>query len=274
MRPLEPPNQRRDAFCTPQNELELDYSPLVQREQFGWYSPRLEREMPIMRYGSWGRALLLFPSATADLWDVERHGLVEALSTYVDEGRFSVFCINTINADSWMRRDLEPLERARRQQLYAGYVEHEVVPHIRGVLGNPEARLGVAGASFGAYHAANSFFRRPDQFDTLVAMSGFYQIFPYWLRGQSNDDVYFNNPMWYAPRIGAPHARHLLEYSSINLVAGQGAFEFPNETRRFSAALSAANIAHRMDLWGHDVPHDWPSWQRMLSHYLSSQVGW
>ncbi|MDP9209563.1 MAG: esterase, partial [Actinomycetota bacterium] len=22
------------------------------------------------------------------------------------------------------------------------------------------------------------------------------------------------------------------------------------------------------DLWGHDVPHDWPSWRAQLAHHL------
>ena len=53
-----------------------------------------------------------------------------------------------------------------------------MVPHIRRVMNNPHARVGVTGASFGAFHAANQFFRRPDLFDTLVAMSGFYDLEP------------------------------------------------------------------------------------------------
>jgi hypothetical protein len=57
-----------------------------------------------------------------------------------------------------------------------GYVEDEVVPHIRRCLKNPSARIGVTGASFGAFHAANAFFRRPDLFDTLIGMSGFYDL--------------------------------------------------------------------------------------------------
>ena len=30
------------------------------------------------------------------------------------------------------------------------------------------------GCSMGAFHAANFFFRRPDLFDTVVALSGVY----------------------------------------------------------------------------------------------------
>lgn len=230
--------------------------------------------MPIVRYGEWGRALLLFPTAQADFLDNERFGLIDAIAPLIEAGRVSVFCVNTINNESWMDRGLAPAEKARRQALYAGYVEHEVVAHIRKALGNDEARIGVSGASFGAYHAANSFFRRPDQFDTLIAMSGFYELWPSWLRGFSNDDVYYNNPMWYAPRIADPHQRHLIASSQVHILTGQGAFEIPEESRRFSAALGAAGLPHHLDLWGHDVPHDWPSWRSMLAHYLEHRVSW
>jgi esterase/lipase superfamily enzyme len=230
--------------------------------------------MPIVRYGEWGRALLLFPTAQADFLDNERFGLIDAIAPLIEDGRVNVFCINTINNESWMDRGLHPAEKARRQQLYAGYIEHEVVAHIRKALGNDEARIGVSGASFGAYHAANSFFRRPDQFDTLIAMSGFYELWPSWLHGFSNDDVYYNNPMWYAPRITDGHQRNLIAHSQVHILSGQGAFEIPDESKRFSTALGAAGLPHHLDLWGHDVPHDWPSWRSMLSHYLGHRVGW
>lgn len=229
--------------------------------------------MPIVRYGEWGRALLLFPTSHSDLWDNENFGLIGAIRHHIEAGKLSVFCVNTINNQTWADHGLPPREKARRQALYAGYIEDEVVPHIRRTLGDDSARLGVAGCSFGAFHAANSFFRRPDQFDTLIAMSGFYELFPYWLHGFSNDDVYFNNPMWYAPRTHG-HARHLLDHSQIHLLSGQGAFEFPDKSRDFSRALGAAGIGHNLDLWGHDVPHDWPSWHKMLEHYVGQRIGW
>jgi len=27
-------------------------------------------------------------------------------------------------------------------------------------------------------------------------------------------------------------------------------------------------IRHELDLWGHDVPHDWPSWRAQIAHHL------
>lgn len=244
------------------------------KEVFGWHSPRLGLDMPIVRYGNWGHALLLFPTAQSDLFDNERFGLIDAIGHHIEAGRLNVFCINTINSISWMDRSLHPGEKARRQQLFAGYVEEEVVPYIRRALENDSARIGVAGASFGAYHAANEFFRRPDLFDTLLAMSGFYELWPSWLGGYSDDNVYFNNPMAFVPGIHDPHQRHLISHSQIHILTGQGQWEHPHQSREFSSMLWNNGIWNNLDMWGHDVPHDWPSWRKMLNHYVGERLGW
>ena len=104
-------------------------------------------------------------------------------------------------------------EQGRRQALYARYVEDEVVPYIRHACGDPGARIATAGASFGAFHAANSLFRRPDLFDGLIAMSGFYDLEPDYMKGYSDTDCYFNNPAWYlrelSGELAAPAAHGL-----------------------------------------------------------------
>jgi esterase/lipase superfamily enzyme len=35
--------------------------------------------------------------------------------------------------------------------------------------------------------------------------------------------------------------------------------------------LSGKGIPHTVDLWGHDVNHDWPWWRKMLPHYLGTK---
>jgi esterase/lipase superfamily enzyme len=165
-------------------------------------------------------------------------------------------------------------EAARRQMLYSGYIEDEVVPHIRRALQNPTARIGATGASFGAFYAANAFLRRPDLFDTLIAMSGFYDLGPGYLHGYGDDNVYFNNPLSYLPGMHDSGQLDLLRHARIHVVAGQGAYERPDASVRFSQALSEKGIPHQLDLWGHDVNHDWPWWRRMLPYSLSERVGW
>jgi len=247
--------------------------PNLPKEIFGWRSPRLGMDMPIVRYGTRGHALLLFPTAAADFLENERFFLIKSIEPLIFAGKVQVFSIDSINKHAWMKPRLPVPEKARRQALYAGYVEEEVAPHIRRVLGDSSARIAVSGASFGAFHAANVFFRRPDLFDTLIAMSGFYDLEPDYLEGQGGDEIFYNNPMWFVRGIShEPTLETLRKNSDIHLITGQGRWEAPHASDRFSRLLHERNIGHNLDKWGHDVEHDWPWWRRMLPHYVGEKL--
>ncbi len=232
-------------------------------------------DMPIVRYGDRGHPLLLFPTAQADFLENERFYLVKAVEKHMLAGRLQVFSIDSINKHAWMNRQVSVTEKARRQALYAAYVEDEVVPHIRRCVGSPSVRIATSGASFGAFHAANQFFRRPDYFDTLIAMSGFYDLGPDYLHGQMDDNIYYNNPIGYLRNLGDHGMLETLRRrSQIHLLTGQGAYEAPDASRRFSQLLWDKSIPHNLDVWGHDVNHDWPWWRKMLDHYVGSRLGW
>lgn len=230
--------------------------------------------MPIVRYGDWGHALLLFPTAQADFLENERFYLIKALEPHIFSGKVQVFSIDSINRHAWMNRSVPVHEAARRQAAYSAYVEWEVVPHIRRCLQNDTARIAASGASFGAFHAANQFFRRPDMFDVLIAMSGFYDLGPDYLHGFGNDDVYFNNPTSFIPGIEGKALELLRHHSQIHIVTGQGAYEAPHASDRLASVLYDKGIPFNLDKWGHDVSHDWPSWRRMIDHYVGSRLGW
>jgi esterase/lipase superfamily enzyme len=249
--------------------------PSLPREFFGWHSPRLALDMPIVRYGRAGHPLLLFPTAMADYLEAERFFLIKSIEPHILAGRVQVFSIDSINRLAWMNDAVPPRESARRHALYAGYVEEEVVPHVRRAVGDPGARLGVTGASFGAYYAASTFFRRPDLFDTLVAMSGFYDLGDSYLRGHFDDNVYFHNPLSFLPNLGPGEALDALRTrSQVHIVTGRGPYEAPDASRRLAGVLGALGVPHNLDLWGFDVNHDWPWWRRMLPHYVDARLGW
>ena len=58
----------------------------------------------------------------------------------------------------------------------------------------------------------------------------------------------------------------------VLLVCGQGQWEDTTgaleSSKRLAGLLSQKGIRHELDLWGHDVPHDWPSWRAQLAHHL------
>lgn len=242
--------------------------PSLPRVIDGWRSPRLGLDMPIVSYGTRGTPLLLFPTAAADFLENERFFLVKAIEDRIASGRVRVFSIDSINQHAWMDRQVPVREKARRQALYVSYIEEEVVPYIRTLCGDGGARALTTGASFGAFHAANCFLRRPDLFGGTIAMSGFYDLEKGYLDGYSDDNVFFNNPAWYLPGIAGRALELLQRESRIAIVTGQGPYEAPDASRSLSAMLDTKQIPHWLDIWGHDVRHDWPAWRQMLPFHL------
>jgi esterase/lipase superfamily enzyme len=238
-----------------------------------WHSPALGMNMPIVTYGDRGHPLLLFPTAAADFLENERFFLIKAVEPAIFAGRIRVFSIESINRWAWMDEHLPVAEKARRQALYMSYIESEVVPYIRNAVGDGNARIATSGASFGAFHAANTLFRRPDLFDATIAMSGFYDLAPDYLHGVSDANCYFNNPAWYLPALEGPYLELLRNDCKIIVSTGQGAYEAPHASRRIAEILDSKQIPHWLDVWGHDVDHDWPWWRKMLPYYVE-KIGW
>jgi esterase/lipase superfamily enzyme len=93
--------------------------PNLRRELFGWYSPRLGMDMPIVRYGHWGPAMLLFPTAGGDFLEAERMGLIQSVAHHLFAGRVQIFSINSINPWAWMNSGMPIHEKVRNQALYS-----------------------------------------------------------------------------------------------------------------------------------------------------------
>ena len=90
--------------------------------------------------------------------------------------------------------------------------------------------------------------------------------------GERASEAYFNNPMDYAAHLAGEHLDWLRSQVSLLLVCGRGQWEDTTgalaSTRQFAALLAAKGIKHELDLWGYDVPHDWPSWRAQLAHHM------
>jgi esterase/lipase superfamily enzyme len=269
-----PPEPRRWTLRPGKKAHAMEFvDPSMPRRIDSWHSPALEMNMPIVSYGYSGHPLLLFPTAAADFLENERFFLIKAVEPFIMQGRLRVFSIESINRYAWMDQHLPVPEKARRQALYMRYIEDEVVPYIRSAVGNGGARISTSGASFGAFHAANTLFRRPDLFDATIAMSGFYDLAPDYFHGYSDSNGYFNNPAWYLPSLEGSALDILRNHSSIVISTGQGAYEAPDASRRLSTLLHQKEIPHWLDVWGHDVDHDWPWWRKMLPYYVE-KLGW
>ncbi|MBM2841827.1 MAG: hypothetical protein HW412_2355 [Bacteroidetes bacterium] len=242
----------------------------MNREIHAWHSPNLNKQMEIAVYGHYGVALLMFPTAAADFLEYERFYLIDAIKPFIDAGKIKAFSINSINSESWLNKDMPPVYRAIRHQQFNEYVVQEVVPFIRNHC-SQDTVIVTTGASLGALHAANTFFRKPEIFDGTIAMSGSYDIKAY-SDGYYDDNCYFNSPVDYLPRLEDEYLLGKLRSKQhIYILSGQGSYEAPERSRQLSEILSEKGIPHHLDLWGYDIPHDWPTWRSMLPHVLGTR---
>jgi esterase/lipase superfamily enzyme len=226
----------------------------------------------LIAYGHYGRPVLVFASEQGRAWDFENNGMVGAVGDLVDGGRVKLYCVDSGDAQTWSDRGIPIEERARRHDSYEQWILNSVVPWIAQDCGGPQ-EIVTLGCSLGAYHAANIALRHADVFPLAMCFSGNYDPTTWHSWGDVGDATYFHNPMAYVGNLHGEHLDWLRGRISLLLVVGQGAWEehptgsLPS-TRAFAARLGEKGIRHELDVWGHDVPHDWPSWRAQLRHHL------
>ena len=225
----------------------------------------------IATYGHWGRPVLAFPAERGDAGEFERRGMVGAVGELLEAGRAKLYCVDSFDAESWSNAGIPIEERARRHKVYEAWILDEVVPFIRHDCGET-GEVIACGCSLGAFHAANFALKRADVFPLAICMSGTYDPAAWNGWGERGETAYFNNPMDYVAHLEGDHLDWLRGQVNMLLVCGQGQWEDTtgslDGTRRFAALLESKGIRCELDLWGHDVPHDWPSWRDQLAHHL------
>jgi esterase/lipase superfamily enzyme len=234
-------------------------------------SPSGDAAATVLVYGHWGRPLLAFPTEGGQAWEFAGNGMVGAVEDLIDAGRLKVYCVDSFDAGTWSAGDLPLEERARRHAIYESWIFDAVVPHIRADSGDA-AEIMTAGCSMGAFHALNFAFKRADLFPLALCFSGNYDPAAWRGWGERGDATYFNTPVDYVPNLHGDHLDWLRSRLSVLLVCGRGQWEDTTgsleSTRRMAEILDAKGIPHELDLWGHDVPHDWPSWRAQFAHHL------
>ncbi|MCL4819129.1 MAG: esterase [Vicinamibacteria bacterium] len=235
-------------------------------EQHRWFSHRTGREMPVRVYGHYGAPILGFPTSGGDERELEGQGLIGALAHHIDAGKVKFYCIDTANNQSWYDEQAHPRHRSYVQAMFDAYVASEVVPFIHDHCKGAQP-ITTMGASFGAYHAANTLFKHPDVVKRCLALSGVYDIRKF-MNGDYDDNFYFNNPIDYVRNLDDGWFRHHLASCDIRLATGTGQWEDSGPTYRFSEVLKEKGINHSLDDWGPDGGHDWPYWKRMMDLYI------
>ena len=238
-------------------------------EYHKWWSPNLGHDMELKVYGYYGKPLLVFPAQGGRFYEYEDFKMIEAISGFIEGGKVKVFTVDSLDNQSWANWAAHPSDRARRHEDYDRYITQEVTPFIRQNCGDYDLKMITTGCSMGAYHSANFFFRHPDIFDTVIAISGLFQLRMF--VGEYMDDlVYFNSPLYYLPDLNDPWFLDQYRRSNIIVCVGQGAWEdaMLADAYELKRILDEKQIPAWIDFWGYDVNHDWPWWRKMMPYFL------
>jgi len=231
------------------------------------YSAFLNREMEFKVYGHGGRPVMFIPCQGGRFFDFENFKMLDHWAQWIEEGRCTVFAIDSIDNETWAAFGLPERQRIELHEAWYNYVVDEVVPTIHYLNGRTD--ILTFGCSVGAMHAANFYYRRPDLFTGCFAISGVYDAKEFF--GEYCDDLVYNNsPCLYLANLPDGHFyRDLYNSQKSLIVVGQGAWEGPllESTRWLDTVCCQKGIGTRFEYWGYDVAHDWPWWFKMVQVY-------
>ena len=236
----------------------------MRREYHKWASPILGREMEILEFGQGGRPLLAFPTSAGRFFDYENFGMVRALGDRLERDDVHLFCVDSVDAESFYATWKRPADRAVRHLEYERYIIEEVLPFIR--WRNPFAYLAVTGNSFGGYHAVNFGLRHPDIVDRAMSLGGAFEMTSFF-DGHYDENVYYNSPLDFLPGLQDPWFIHQYNHH-CQLILSTGEWDVcRGSNEQLGGILAGKGIRH--DLHVHQgMGHDWSYWFDMINRYV------
>lgn len=242
------------------------------------YSHCLGRDMEFKVYGHAGKPVLFVPCQAGRFFDFENFKMTDYWAPWIESGKVTVYSIDTIDGETWANPNGDKRWRAEQHERWFNYIVEEMVPTIRHLhweRNHNDQLISTFGCSLGALHAANLFFRRPDLFDSVLALSGIYDSYAYF--GDYVDDIIYNNcPNFYLPNLPQDH-HYINMYNDRNIIlcCGQGAWEdeLKVSTGWLSRILREKGINAWVDFWGTDAAHDWDWWYKQVEYFVPYLLG-
>ncbi len=231
-----------------------------------WFSDRVQQEITVARWGTFGRPVLVFPSAGGDAEEIERFGLVGACGPLLAEGRVKLYSVDSVAGRAMIAKTSPVAHRLWQLNQFHECVRWEVVPAIHADLGGRAMDVITTGASIGAFNSVAVLCRYPDVFGAAIGMSGSYRIERFYDEAWSQD-LYYSAPLQFLPGLEGPQLDRLRQRRVI-LASGEGEWEDIGSSWQMAAVLGDKGIPNRVDNWGPQWAHQWPTWREMLPQYL------
>lgn len=237
------------------------------KEKTTWRSERLGEDVTFVRWGTYGKPVLLFPTAGGDAEEIERFHMIDAVSDLLEAGRVKIYSCDSVAGRALVKGEGTPRERGQIQDAFQEYVYHEVVPAIRRDCESDDIEVITAGASIGAFNALAHLVRYPDAFSHALCMSGTFDLRRFIKDGDPGPEFYVSSPMHWLERLSGEHLEQLRK-RYVLFASGEGEAEDIGESWRSAKALGDKGVPNRVDSWGPDWKHDWPLWREMFPKYL------
>lgn len=245
---------------------------------FKTYSPALGRDMECKIYGHAGRPVLFIPCQDGRFYDFENFKMTDTWGPWIEAGKILVLAVDTLDLETWSNKSGDPAWRSYRHEQWMTYLFNEAAPFIQNYAkekNGSDTLPGVIafGCSLGATHAANLYFRRPDIFTGLLALSGIYTG-DYGFDGYMDENVYNNSPVHYLRNMPSDHP-YIAKYNATTgiICCGQGPWELPSSTREVAEILKSKGASTWVDFWGFDVSHDWDWWYKQVPYFIPYLLG-
>ena len=214
-------------------------------------------------FGESGYPIIVFPTSRARYFQAKDFGLIDAAAKYINSGKVKIYCPDSLDNESWYNESIHPAERVKNHNVYEHLILRDIIDYAVHETGYK--KVGVAGCSFGGYHAANISFKHPEKISYLISMSGASNV-KRLLGNYYDDNVYFNNPPDYLPNL--TDEWYLDKIKKIGIFLGVGDDDIClQENIELSNILKQKQIDHLLDIRKNNG-HDWKWWKKMFYDYL------
>lgn len=242
----------------------------MKRKYHKWYSPHLKKDMELLIFGHTGAKVLFFPPRMGRFYDYENWRVIEALKEKIDSGYIQVYCVDSIDLETFYNQHDHPGHRIYRHTQYENYIINEVIPLTN--LLNKTPSIISAGCSLGAYHAVNIAMRHPTIFCKVIGMSGRYDLtysvsyYKDLLAGYHDETVYYNMPNQYLKNLDNTQLLKNIKQLDIILAVGK-TDPLLGSNHKIASIFNEKQIDYQLHEWDGEA-HRARYWRKMVQIYL------
>ena len=232
----------------------------LNEQKHTWQSSVLGIQMEMLSFGTGGFPLIIFPTSMGMHNENRDFKLIESIGWFIETGMVKVYCPDSIDKHSWYNKEASPADRVLNHMLYDRMIMEEIIPGITKDSGY--SRIGVAGCSFGGYHACNFAFRHPGLTAVMISLHAKFDITGQ-LDGYYDDNVYYNNPPDFVPGLSDE------QLWKMQIFLGSAEYDMCLDANYHMAhLLGTKQVPHVLEVEQGDK-HDWPCWRKQLPRFLS-----